>query len=259
MPNPPLIWIDDSPLPPTRLAWGQGTDAPGLLAAGAAVTPQRLQEAYWLGVFPWYSPGEPPLWWSPDPRMVLHTAEFRLSHTLRKTLRKFARDPRCEVRFDSSFRQVMQVCAQTPRDGQNGTWITPEIIEAYGAWHDQGRNDCMAHSVETWVDGEMVGGLYGVGIGTMFFGESMFAHRADASKIALSALVAFCRAHGITMIDCQQRTPHLASLGAREITRSAFEAHLSRNLGAAAPTSWTYHPALWAELELAPNAPANPF
>jgi leucyl/phenylalanyl-tRNA--protein transferase len=254
MPGTALIWIDDdTPLPPTRRALGPGSEAPGLLAAGGSVTPRRLEEAYRLGVFPWYSPGDPPLWWSPDPRMVLPVAGFHLSHTLRKTLRRFVRDARCEIRIDTAFRRVIAACADAPRDGQQGTWIAPEIIAAYSAWHDAGR----AHSVETWIDGQLAGGLYGVGIGTMFFGESMFARRSDASKIALAALVAFCRGHGIGLIDCQQRTRHLASFGATELTRTAFEAHLARNLGAAAPTAWAYHPRLWALLDpgLAPPPP----
>ena len=186
--------------------------------------------------------------------MVLPVAGFRLSHSLRKTLRRFIRDPRGEIRIDTAFRRVMAACADIPRDGQDGTWIAPEIITAYSALHDAGR----AHSVETWVDGELVGGLYGVGIGAMFFGESMFAHRSDASKIALAALVAFCRAHTITLIDCQQRTRHLASLGAHEISRRAFEAHLALTLGVPAPAAWTYHPWMWAALDIAPIEPDSP-
>ena len=248
MPGTTLIWIDDtSPLPPTRLALGDDSDAPGLLAAGGRVTPARMDEAYRQGIFPWYSPGEPTLWWSPDPRMVLPVAEFKLSQSLRKTLRRFIRTPGCEIRIDSAFRQVMVACAGAPRHSQAGTWIAPEIIDAYSAWHAAGT----AHSVETWVDGALVGGLYGVGIGAMFFGESMFAHQTDTSKIALAALIAFCRANRITLIDCQQRTSHLASFGAREIPRSAFEAHLARSLGAQAPAAWAYHPLLWAGLNLA--------
>lgn len=247
MPGTPLTWIHyDEPLPPTERVLGPDSDAPGLLAAGGRVTPQRLEEAYRRGVFPWFNPTNPPLWWTPDPRMVLPVAEFHLSQNLRKTLRRFIRDPRCEIRIDSAFRAVMTACANTPRDGQQGTWIVDEIIDAYCAWHELGR----AHSVETWIDGVLVGGLYGVGIGTMFFGESMFSHRSDASKIALAALVAFCRGHGIALIDCQQNTGHLARFGAREITRSAFEAHLSRTLGAAPPKAWAYHPRLWALLDL---------
>lgn len=252
-----LTWIDDhTPLPPTRRALGPGSEAPGLLAAGGRVTPARLEEAYRRGVFPWFNPGDPPLWWTPDPRMVLPVAEFRLSHSLRKTLRRFIRTPGCEVRIDSDFPAVMAACASTPRDGQHGTWIVEEILAAYTAWHRLGR----AHSVETWIDGQLVGGLYGVGIGRMVFGESMFAHRTDASKIALAALVAFCRAHGIALIDCQQHTGHLASFGARQIPRSAFEAHLSRTLAAAPPQAWAYHPGLWSHLALgaAPAAAGDP-
>ena len=133
------------------------------MAAGGRVTPQRLEEAYRSGIFPWYSPGQPVLWWSPDPRMVLPVAEFRLSHSLRKTLRRFLRTPGCEVRFDSAFRRVIEACAHTPRDGQDGTWIVPAVMAAYAAWHEAGR----VHSVETWIDGELVGGLYGVAIGRM--------------------------------------------------------------------------------------------
>lgn len=254
MPGAHLTWIhDDEPLPPTALALGPDSEAPGLLAAGGQVTPQRLEEAYRLGVYPWYNPTNPPLWWTPDPRMVLPVAEFHLSQNLRKTLRRFIRDPRCEIRFDSAFRRVITACASTPRDGQQGTWIVDQVIDAYCAWHGMGR----AHSVETWIDGQLVGGLYGVGIGAMFFGESMFSHRTDASKIALAALVAFCRGNGITLIDCQQNTGHLARLGAREITRSAFEAHLSRTLGAAPPQAWAYHPRLWALLDLGEVSPAS--
>jgi leucyl/phenylalanyl-tRNA--protein transferase len=254
MPPQLLTWIDDdTPLPPTTRALGPDSDAPGLLAVGGTVSPRRLEEAYRRGVFPWFGPGEPPLWWSPDPRMVLSLAEFHLSHSLRKTLRRFIRDPRGEIRIDSAFERVIAACAQMPREGQAGTWIVPEMIDAYTAWHRLGR----VHSVETWVDGELAGGLYGVGIGAMFFGESMFAHRSDASKIALAALVAFCRAHGIAMIDCQQATPHLARFGARPITRTAFEAHLSRVLGGTPPREWSYHPRHWAQLGLAAAPPGQ--
>ena len=255
MPGTQLLWIDDdTPLPPSHQALGADSEAPGLLAAGGQVTPRRLEEAYHRGVFPWFSPGDPPLWWTPDPRMVLPVAEFRLSQNLRKTLRRFIRDPRCEIRIDTAFRQVMTACASTPREGQHGTWIVDEIIDAYCAWHRAGR----AHSIETWIDGELVGGLYGVGIGRMVFGESMFAHRSDASKIALAALVAFCRANAIPLIDCQQHTRHLASFGARQIPRAAFEAHLSRNLGGQPPAAWAYHPRLWAQLDLGPATPTMP-
>ncbi len=238
-------WIDDQePLPPARTALGPDTDLPGLVAAGGHVTPRRLEEAYGHGIFPWYSAGQPVLWWSPDPRMVLHTAEFRVSASLRKTLRRFLRTPGCELRFDSAFDAVIAACASTPRDGQEGTWIVPEMQRAYSAWHRAGR----VHSVETWIDGKLVGGLYFVNLGRMCFGESMFAHRTDASKIALAAFVAACRARGIALVDCQQNTGHLATLGGREIPRSEFLAHLSGAVAAAAPPDWSYDESAWGLL-----------
>lgn len=238
-----IAWLSSErqPLPPLSQALRAGSEAPGLLAAGGEITLQRLAEAYSRGIFPWYGPGQPVLWWSPDPRMVLPVAEFRLSRSLHKTLRRFAATPGCEVRFDSALRQVMQACASTPREGQDGTWIMPEMIDAYTAWP-------AVHSVETWIDGQLAGGLYGVGIGRMFYGESMFAHRTDASKIALAALVCFCRAHGIDLIDCQQRTEHLASMGAREIPRAAFEHLIGERLRAEEVRDWTYDPTHWDRL-----------
>src|SRR5687767_4898434 len=218
-----LTWIDDTaPLPATRRALGPDSDAPGLLCAGGRLSTQRLEEAYRRGVFPWYGNGQPVLWWTPDPRMVLPVHEFKLSRSLIKTLRKFVASSECEIRIDHDAYRVIGACAQVPREGQHGTWIVPAMVRAYSEWHDEGR----VHSFETWIDGELAGGLYGVCIGRMFFGESMFSWRTDASKIALAALVAFCRAHGIEMIDCQQHTRHLASFGAREVPRAAFEKHL---------------------------------
>lgn len=248
MPPLPIAWIDDddTPLPPTSRAMPPGSEAPGLLAAGGEVSPTRLAEAYAKGVFPWYSDGQPVLWWSPEPRMVLPVSEFKLSRSLRKTLQKFVRTPGCEVRIDSAFAQVIRACAGARRDGQAGTWIVPEMIEAYIAWHRLGR----VHSFETWIDGELVGGLYGVSLGRMFFGESMFSRRTDASKIALSGLICFCRAHGVSLIDCQQNTTHLASLGAREISRVEFERHVARTVAEPSITDWTYDGSLWAGLGL---------
>jgi leucyl/phenylalanyl-tRNA--protein transferase len=232
-----LTWIDETlPLPPATSAWGPDSDAPGLVAAGGLVAPPRLLEAYRQGIFPWYSAGQPVLWWSPDPRMVLPTANFKLSASLRKTLRRFLRTPGCELRMDSHFRAVMQACAQTPRDGQEGTWIVPAMVEAYTDWHEAG----YVHSLETWVDGELVGGLYFVAIGRMCFGESMFSRRTDASKLALAALVAACRVRGVSLIDCQQNTAHLASLGAHEITRQAFLAHVQRAVAEPLVRDWSY-------------------
>jgi leucyl/phenylalanyl-tRNA--protein transferase len=244
-----IPWLGDddhSPFPPTSQALGTDSDAPGLLAAGGHLTIERLEQAYRRGIFPWYSPGQPVLWWSPDPRMVLPVAEFRLHRSLRKTLRSFLATPGCEIRFDSAFERVIVACADTPRNGQCGTWIVPALRRTYTEWHDAG----VVHSVETWVDGQLVGGLYGVGIGRMFFGESMFSHATDGSKIALAALVAFCRGHGIELIDCQQATAHLASFGARETPRAEFERHLALTLGAAPPRAWTYDAMHWALLDL---------
>jgi leucyl/phenylalanyl-tRNA--protein transferase len=182
--------------------------------------------------------------------MVLLPAEFRLSRSLKKTLRHFVATPGAELRIDSATGRVIEACAQMPRDGEIGTWIVAEMIAAYRAWYALGR----VHSFETWLDGELVGGLYGVSLGRMFFGESMFALRTDASKIALAALVAFCRAHGIETIDCQQRTAHLASFGGREITRREFRGRLGMALAEPDVTDWTYDLRLWKQIGVAPGA-----
>ena len=241
-----IPWLEpDTPFPDTALALGPETDAPGLLAAGADLTPGRLEAAYRRGIFPWFSQGQPVLWWSTDPRMVLPVNEFKVHRSFRKALNKFLRSPGCEVRIDSAFEQVAAACADTPRDGQAGTWILPDMQAVYSQWHRLGR----VHSFETWMDGELVGGLYGVNIGRMFFGESMFAWRTDASKIALAALVCFCRANGIELIDCQQQTRHLASLGARPISRGDFEAHLRGVVDQSPPSVWAYDDVFWSQLE----------
>ncbi|MFO1339318.1 MAG: leucyl/phenylalanyl-tRNA--protein transferase [Burkholderiaceae bacterium] len=243
----PLAWLHgDAPFPPTSRALGPGTDAPGLLAAGGDLSPERLVAAYRLGIFPWYGEGQPLLWWTTDPRMVLPVAEFKLSRSLRKTLQRFLRTPGCEIRFDGDTPAVIAACAGTPREGQAGTWIVPEMVQAYVRLARAG----VVHSVEAWVDGRLAGGLYGVNLGRMFFGESMFAHRTDVSKIALAALVAFCRGQGIALIDCQQETRHLASLGARPVARAAFEAHLRDAVGRPPPAAWAYDPGCWTHLGL---------
>lgn len=241
-----IPWLEpDTPFPDTTQALGPETDAPGLLAAGADLTPQRLEAAYRRGIFPWFSQGQPVLWWTTDPRMVLPVNEFKVHRSLRKVLNKFLRTPGCEVRIDSAFEQVAAACADTPRDGQNGTWILPDMQAVYGQWHRLGR----VHSFETWINGQLVGGLYGVSIGRMFYGESMFAWRTDASKIALAALVCFCRANGIELIDCQQQTKHLASLGARPISRGDFETHLRGVVDQSPPAVWAYDNVLWSQLD----------
>lgn len=219
-----LFWLDaDTPFPPVDLAL---SEPDGLLAVGADLSLERLRNAYANGIFPWYSAGEPILWWSPDPRMVLRCEDFSPSHSLRKKLRQIAREeshssPRVQVRVNTAFATVMQQCA-APRDGQAGTWITDEMCQAYLDWHQAGD----VHSVETWIEGRLAGGLYGISLGGMFFGESMFTRAPDASKIALAYLIKFLRRHDVAWIDCQQQTRHLASLGARPVPRKDFIAHI---------------------------------
>jgi len=209
----------------------------GLLAAGGDLSPERLLAAYRQGIFPWYSAGEPILWWSPDPRMVLIPSELKVSRSLAKTLR----NRRYEIRFDSAFAAVMQGCAARGADrtgasaGEAGTWITDEMRAAYQRLHELG----YAHSVETWIEGELAGGLYGVAIGRMFYGESMFTRVRDASKIAMVHLVRHLQRQRYGMIDCQMHTRHLASLGARAIPRSDFSLKLRELVDyAAAPAKW---------------------
>ena len=240
----PVPWLDAGErFPPLQNAWGHDDPAPGLLAAGGALDIPTLLEAYARGIFPWFSLGQPVLWWSPDPRMVLQTANFRLHRSLRKRLTQFAADATCEIRMDTAFDDVIKACASTPRSGQDGTWIVPDMVQAYLAFHRAGH----AHSVETWIDGELAGGLYCVNLGRMVFGESMFAHRTDASKMALAALVAFCRAQDMPMIDCQQNTRHLASLGAAEISRSEFASRLLQGVDKIAPV-WRFEPVYWNQI-----------
>ena len=243
----------DDPLPDPERAEARDSEVPGLLAAGGELTTRRLTEAYSKGIFPWYSDGQPILWWSPDPRMVLLPAEFKLSRSLKKTVRRFAASPSCALRIDSATDRVIEHCASTPRGGESGTWIVAEMIAAYRSWHREGR----VHSFETWIDGELAGGLYGVSMGRMFFGESMFAHRTDASKVALAALVAFCRSNGIETIDCQQRTSHLASLGGREILRRDFRQRLGTALAHVDVADWSYDLRMWEQIGLEPVAPED--
>jgi leucyl/phenylalanyl-tRNA--protein transferase len=239
-----LPWlVPGEPFPPASAAWDAARPAPGLVAAGGALDVDSLRRAYSGGIFPWFSEGQPILWWSTDPRMVLYTHEFRLHRSLRRTLARFALDGRCEIRIDSAFNEVIDACSTSRRPGQSGTWIVPDMLRAYEALHRAGS----AHSVETWIDGQLVGGLYCVALGQAVFGESMFTRVPDASKIALAALVAFCRHHGIAVIDCQQNTQHLASLGAREIPRPDFVAQVANNAKKAAPR-WQFEPVYWRQL-----------
>lgn len=250
---PPLPWLEaGDPFPPVEQAWGASDPAPGLLAAGGALDVATLLRAYAQGIFPWYSKGQPVLWWSTDPRMVLRVRDFKLQPSLRKEIRSGLRSGRLEIRFDHDFEAVIRACSGSPRKGQDGTWILPEMVEAYCALHRAGH----AHSVETWWDGELVGGLYCVAIGRMVFGESMFTRRSNASKIALAALVAACSAWGVEAIDCQQNTAHLASLGAREMPRGDFLQVVRHGAALPAP-AWRHEPLYWsAWLERRPPSSA---
>ena len=249
-----LNWIDsDMPLPDPQAGLPGG-----LVAAGLDLSPARLEEAYRKGMFPWFSPGDPVLWWSPDPRMVLSCGELRVPRSLAKRLRQFGRDPQdpdapLRVTVDMAFGEVIRACARRQEArlgmgaartgapwpaapagaGRDATWITPDIVSVYEAWHRMGR----VHSIETWIGERLAGGLYGVSIGRCFFGESMFSRAADASKVALAYLVSHLRRHGVPWIDCQQETPHLASLGAAPVPRAQFLASLAA-LRDEAPPPW---------------------
>jgi len=207
-----IPWLENADVfPPLELAMSEPN---GLLCAGGDLSPKRIIQAYRQGIFPWYSVGEPILWWSPDPRMVLVPDKFKISRSLRQTLRQ----GNYQIRLDHDFPAVIRACARTPRSGQNGTWITREMQQAYETLFTLG----YAHSVETWIDDTLVGGLYGLAIGKMFYGESMFSHVTNASKIALAHLTRYLDEQDFGLIDCQMSTPHLASLGAGEIPRSSF-------------------------------------
>lgn len=223
-------WLaTDSCFPPLEMALAEPN---GLLAAGGDLSPQRLVAAYRSGIFPWFNEGEPILWWSPDPRMVLFPCELKISRSLKKTLRK----EHYRIRIDEHFHEVIRSCATAPRQGQAGTWIHPKMIAAYTALHEMG----LAHSVETWIDDKLAGGLYGIAMGKVFFGESMFSTITDASKIAFVHLVKQLEQRGFGMIDCQMKTAHLASFGAREISRWLFSQQL-RELVAAPEQGRKWH------------------
>jgi leucyl/phenylalanyl-tRNA--protein transferase len=230
-----IPWLDASPeFPPAEHALRQPN---GLLAAGGDLSVPRLLNAYRHGIFPWFNTGEPILWWSPDPRMVLVPAEFKPSRSLRKTLSRKT----FEVRFDTAFEAVMRACA-APRDGQAGSWIHEDMIAAYCTLHELG----YAHSVESWQDNRLVGGLYGIAIGRMFYGESMFSRVSNASKVALAHLAGQLERWQFGLIDCQMNTPHLASLGAREIPRTRFLTRVRELVHCAPVTHWQFDPDLYA-------------
>lgn len=211
-------------------------DADGLLAVGGDLSPQRLVAAYSAGIFPWYSAGSPILWWSPDPRLVLEPEALHVPKSLRRVLNS----GRFRFTLDQAFAQVICSCARTPRPGQDGTWIVPEMVAAYEHLHALG----YAHSAECWKDGKLVGGLYGVALGSVFFGESMFYAEPEASKALFAVTATWLRSAGCTLIDCQQTTAHLLRFGAREVSRKEFLRRLHQGLGhqPALPRPWPNTP-----------------
>jgi len=206
----------DQAFPPVSEAL---SEPDGLLAVGGCLSSQRIINAYTQGIFPWYSHDDPILWWSPDPRLVIFPEKLYLSRSLHKTLRKQT----FQITFNTAFSQVIKACA-APRTDETGTWLLPEMQQAYCRLHDEGH----AHSIETWHQGELVGGLYGIAVGQVFFGESMFYRKTDASKIAFVGLIQHLSRWGYQLIDCQVHTQHLISLGAEEITRSIFSSLLKQ-------------------------------
>ncbi|MDX1351809.1 MAG: leucyl/phenylalanyl-tRNA--protein transferase [Thiomicrorhabdus sp.] len=241
-PNLVPFWLDTQPVtfPPSRLAM---KDPDGLLAVGGDLTPEWLLMAYSRGIFPWFNPGEPFLWWTPNPRSVLWVDQVKISKSLRKTINKLTRSNALKVTFDKDFESVIRACSEVPREGQNGTWITDEMLSAYSQLHHSGH----AHSVEVWFQDQLVGGLYGVAIGKMFYGESMFAKMSDTSKIALVALALQLKQWGFKLIDTQIETPHLNSLGAKLISRELFETSIAELTQIPFPAEkWTLNPK-WTE------------
>ncbi len=239
--HPPLIYLGpNDPLPDPSMAWDRSHGVEGLLAAGGGLSVDRLREAYSKGCFPWFSEGQPVLWWSPDPRMVLQVAHVRFHRSLRQWMKQ---QKNWEIRIDTAFDAVIEHCARAPRPGQNGTWIVADMVSAYKALHKAG----LAHSVETWIDGQLMGGLYCVSIGHAVFGESMFSLVPNSSKIALAALVAFCKVNQVSKVDCQQKTPHLSLMGGGEVPRSQFLDHIL-HAQTLPPLRWHFDPLYWAEL-----------
>lgn len=225
------------------MAWDSDSVAPGLLAIGGGLAVPRLLQAYGQGTFPWYSDGQPVMWWCTDPRMVLYFDEFKLHRSMRKTLKHLLEDGALQIRMNHDFEAVIQHCARSPRTGQSGTWIVKDMVQAYVQMHRAG----YAHSVEAWVNGRLTGGLYCIALGQAVFGESMFSLQANGSKLALAALIGICKAHQVKWVDCQQKTSHLASLGAREISRREFLAHV-HHAKTLAPIQWEFLPIYWQQI-----------
>ena len=206
----PVFILDNS----TQMPSADLAEADGLLAIGGDLRPERILNAYEMGIFPWYNEGEEILWWSPDPRSVLYPSELKVSKSMRQVLRK----EEFEFRVDHDFQAVIEACRSTPREGQDGTWITTEMKKAYSSLHEAG----IAHSAEVYLDDSLVGGLYGLLIGKVFFGESMFSHQSNASKYAFIKWVEILKEKGVELIDCQIESEHLNSLGAKNVSRARF-------------------------------------
>ena len=230
-----IPWLGpNDPFPDPRSQPDPDPEVPGLLAVSERIYSGQLERAYRSGIFPWYSDHQPVLWWSPDPRMTLNPANLKISQSLRKTIRACLDDPSLTLRVDHDFSGVMRACATTERPGQDGTWITHEIMDAYTALHEQGH----AHCITLEQNQQAIGGLYCVSFGGMVFGESMFSKVRDSSKLALAALCAWCYDHRVTLIDCQQETAHLRSLGAIPIGRSEFLQHVACAIHAPIQEKW---------------------
>jgi leucyl/phenylalanyl-tRNA--protein transferase len=230
-----IPWLGpNDPFPDPRSQPDPDPEVPGLLAVSERIYSGQLERAYRSGIFPWYSDHQPVLWWSPDPRMTLNPANLKISQSLRKTIRACLDDPSLTLRVDHDFSGVMRACATTERQGQDGTWITHEIMDAYTALHEQGH----AHCITLEQNQQAIGGLYCVSFGGMVFGESMFSKVRDSSKLALAALCAWCYDHRVTLIDCQQETAHLRSLGAMPIGRSEFLQHVACAIHAPIQEKW---------------------
>ncbi|BDT75110.1 leucyl/phenylalanyl-tRNA--protein transferase [Polynucleobacter sp. KF022] len=233
-----IAWLGPhDPFPNPLLEADPDPSVPGLIAVSEQIYPGQLARAYQQGIFPWYSDNQPVLWWSPDPRMVLKPKDFKCSESLRKIIRLFCQDAHSQIAVDADFGAVIRSCATSARKDQDGTWITHEIMDAYTALHEQGN----AHSIAVMENGQLMGGLYCVSFGAMVFGESMFSRKTNASKIALAALSAWCLKNGVHMIDCQQETAHLHSLGAAPIPRQVFLEQLQISLNQTKiDKSWTF-------------------
>jgi len=233
-----IPWIDeDRSFPSPRQFIQKNPELPeDLIALSESMDEELLLEAYRQGIFPWYNEGQPVMWWCTSPRMVLKCSEIKISHSLHKKMKQVLKNPLWEIKVDTAFIEVIQACSNAQRKNQQGTWITNEIIAYYSILNQQG----FAHSVETWFDGNLVGGLYGINLGKMFYGESMFMHVTDSSKLALAALCAWCNQVGIELIDCQQQTQHLSSLGAKPISKIEFLDWIDSQVNLP-PPSWNWN------------------